>query len=419
MPGWDSSRQSARFRSLKYVLIQSFSGRSVYIFVTLALFAFLAHFFFLAIHASRDPLARRASSAFPVIPKSASRRNSSSPTVSLGDVPTFVITCGSGDSDAVDEMKPLLKSILMTISSPVNFIFLTDASGGRRIHTLFRHLAYTKRRVSVDIHVLDERLVDKWAAKVRMSVWSHSSGRWGTAKLMIPWIIRDRERAIIVDTDMIFMQDPMNLWELFHQGSQRWIYQMPIAQMTSPIYICSCIVLLKLRKIREHQVYPNLMRFALRQASTWYDRELDLYKPNTGDQGLMFMLIKYYPQLFKRLPVHWARGHCGKYQDALKIQSKLPVGILHRNCAGNNSSAVRDDASVFFDFFSNYRWHWLRPSHGAKYPVQIRNFAVFSTPISFNSILFFLLLPGFFYLFPWTLSFAATVYPTMLSIYLR
>lgn len=396
--------------------MRSFSVRSVYLFVSLAIFASLAVFSFVNVNSSYAVVAtmrergssdlptrapRKPSTALaPAIPIAVPRRHSSSssspsspvkvvpnrkklPSVSKripvsppDDVPTFVVTCGSGDSDAVDEMKPLLKSILMMISQPVHFVFLTDPSGGKRIHRLFNHLAWTKRQVWVDIHVLNERLVDKWAAKVRMSVWSHSSGRWGTAKLMIPWIIQDRERAIIVDTDMIFMQDPMNLWELFSTGSQDWIYQMPIARMTSPIYICSCIMLLKLRRIREHQVYPNLMRFALEQAPTWYDPEIKLYKPNTGDQGVYFQLIKHYTKLFKRLPVHWARGHCGKYQDALKVQSKLPVGVLHRNCASTNSSRFQDEASTYFDFFSHYRWHWLRPVHGVKRPIKVRSFGV-------------------------------------------
>lgn len=402
MPGVDHSRQGTRPRPLRDVLTQFFSVRSAYLFVSLAIFASLALFSFLAINTSYamvSSMKKRASwdlpssSAVPSLARRKSfrslyssvipRRNLSlplRPNLKSTDVPTFVVTCGAGDSDAVDEMKPLLKSILMSISSPVNFVFLTDAIGRNRIHTLFKRLAYTKRKVSVDIHILDERLVDKWAAKVRMSVWSHSSGRWGMAKLMVPWILRDREHAIIVDTDMIFMQDPMNLWELFHtdtdRGKQGWIYQMPIARLTSPIYICSCIVLLKLKKIRDHQVYPNLMRYALSQAKTWYHPEIGLYKPNTGDQGMLYMMIKHYPQLFQRLPLHWARGHCGKYQDALKVQSKLPVGILHRNCAGTNSSAVRDEASPFFDFFSHYRWHWLRPTHGTKYPVQIQTFTV-------------------------------------------
>lgn len=400
-----NSSLRARARPLKELLIRTLLAGSVYLFVLLVVFAFLALFSFRNLNTSDaftrerraaygrpraaspssptipiskpvSPYRNSSSSSSPLIPN---RKSASSPVLPGPPpryTPTFVITCGSGITDAVEEMQPLLKSILMLISQPVHIVFLTDAKGGKRIRRLFRYLAWTKKKVWVDIYVLNELLVDTWAAKVRLSPWAHHSGRWGTAKLILPWIIRDRDRAVLVDTDMIFMQDPMNLWELFNTGSQDWIYQMPVAHMWSPVHICSCIVLFKLDKIREQRVYPKLMKYVLPTHKGWYDPNSKLYKPNCGDQGVYWLLMKHYPKLFQRLPVHWARGRCGKYQDALKIQSTSPVGILHRNCGGTNSSAVNDEASPFFDFWSHYRWHWLQPSHGVKFPVKLRSFGV-------------------------------------------
>ena len=125
---------------------------------------------------------------------------------------------------------------------------------------------------------------------------------------MLPWVLQDIDRAILMDTDMIFLEDPARLWDEF--DAQQWLYKMPIHSMRKGSgFICSCVVLLKMDQIRHSNIFPTLMEEALLSQPTW--EENGLYKTPHGDQGLYFaMMLQDKQNLFAALPPKWAKCPC-------------------------------------------------------------------------------------------------------------
>jgi len=302
----------------------------------------------------------------------------SSPVLNKKQVATFVITCGTAETDAINEMSALLKSLLLLASEPVRLIFITDSKGAYRLWKTFaQDLVESKRQLWVDIHLLQDSIVDAWASKISLDPVGHHSGRWGTAKLMLPWILKDFNRIVVLDTDMVFVEDPIRLWELFEDGEEEWIYKMPVSNKNHFSKMCSCIVLIKMDLARRKDVFPTLFQQALISGpETWWIAEREHWRPETGDQGLYWLMMKKYPDLFKILPNNWDKDRCHKFWGALEPTSRDRVSLIHRNCGGQNSATVKDRASPFFDFFLHYRWHWLTPQSGKSFAVQVRNFTV-------------------------------------------
>jgi len=106
----------------------------------------------------------------PDLPPSDTR--SDSDTAVLFDrkqLATFVITCGTHETDAINEMGALLKSLLSFASEPVRLIFITDAAGADRLWKIFAiDLLESKRKLRVDIHLLQDSVVDAWAAEISL-----------------------------------------------------------------------------------------------------------------------------------------------------------------------------------------------------------------------------------------------------------
>lgn len=303
------------------------------------------------------------------------------PTISALDLEdtnltaTIVISCGTQETDAVQEMQSLIKSILILSSRPIRFVFLTDVEGAKRIRTMFSNLGKTNRPLDVEIHRITDQAIEKFAAKLRYNPNGHHSGRWGTAKLMIPWVLPNIKRAIVLDTDMVLLEDPIRLWKHFNYGKD-WAYQIPMPDNTEPSTICSCIVLIDCERARSMRVYPKLMAAALQDSAFWSESE-KMYRTPHGDQGLYWLMIRKYPHMFFELPQHWNVDRCHKFKGVFQEGSTSKVSLLHRNCGGGkvlDSNLLSDVANPFFSFFISYKWHWLKAPKGEGYEVVVRTF---------------------------------------------
>lgn len=292
---------------------------------------------------------------------------------------TFVIICGTQLSDAVAEMQPLLKSMLLLASAPIRIVFLTDASGAKRLRRLFAtDLAWFRRPLRVDIIHIRESDIDKFVLKLRVDPDSDiRAGRWALAKLMVPWLVPGVEKVVIVDTDMIFVKDPMQLWEEHNVGGTDWVYRMPLNRRHSVDAICSCVVLVRCDLARRMLMYPTMFKAALASAGEkerrWYDERKGLWRLVHADQGLLWVTMHKYPKAFSELPLMWNREKCHNYYWVFKPESRGDVGIFHRNCAGYDSRKATDDASEMFDFFLRYQWHWLRAKRSNGFLIEVHN----------------------------------------------
>ncbi|CAJ1968403.1 unnamed protein product [Cylindrotheca closterium] len=279
---------------------------------------------------------------------------------------TFIVVCGNGETDTVREMKRLLTSAILLSSVPLHFVFVTEQESSNRIQTMFEDdLAYSKKPIKVDTWILSEDSVKNFASLLNYNLASHHSGIWGTSKLMLPWILRDVDRAVQIDTDMIFLDHPAHLWNEF--DSNDWLYKMPIHNRTRPSSICSCIALLKLDRIRQLNTFPTLMVEALSSKPRW--NRGGLYKVPHGDQGLLWAMMLNSNAHVAPLPEQWNADRCHEYFDVLKPEEFKPASVLHNNCDfGSNNFGPAEEYFIFYD---KYKWHWLKGEGAEKHAVNV------------------------------------------------
>lgn len=287
---------------------------------------------------------------------------------------TFVIVCGKGETDAVKEMRALLTSAMLLTSKPLHFVFLTDDESAKRLETMFDiDLHVSKRPVKVDIWTVPEKSVETFAATLDYNPRYHHSGIWGTLKLMLPWILQDVDKAVQVDTDMIFVDDPARLWDEFDNDddgeSSDWLYKMPLPSMEDPSKICSCVVLFNMARIREANTYPTLFQQALATQPKW--KVNGIYNTPHGDQGLYWALAKMRNNLVAPLPKRWNADRCHDYYDTLKDAALTAPSMLHNNCATGLFKMEFGKAEIYYTFYENYKWHWLRGDPRKDYDVSV------------------------------------------------
>lgn len=308
----------------------------------------------------------------------------------------FVIVCGR---HGFHEMQPMIKSILLLSTRTgtgahhraMRLIFLTDIGHVGAIQEIFHTFLHkTRHPLKVEIHIITEENIDSWARTLNI-VLSQHPGRWALAKMMIPWLLPQLDRAIVVDADFVFVDDPTGLLQFFPSGStQRAIYSMPLGDESSILSICSCIVLIDCARARQQKVYPELIQEAFNTVAKWrhrrwYSRQTATWNPMLGDQGIYWILFKKFPNLFQSLPNRWNVQKCNHFQGAFKPHATTNVSALHRNCSGRDITNARDAASAFFNFFIQYQWQWLRPVSNPTYFVSVTVFnssAFFSPPPS-------------------------------------
>lgn len=289
---------------------------------------------------------------------------------------TFVIACGKGDTDTIEEMKPLIASAILLSTCALKFILMTDKESAQRADELFRELQTTMKPVTIEIWVIAKKYIRRKAKGIKYDVYSHHSGWWGTAKLFVPWILKDAgyRRVIVLDADMLFIQDPMILWAHVDESdndAQPWAYQMILNDMRRPATICSCIVVMDIPRIIENDFYPTKFLAALQNNSKRYDDTTGKYTASHGDQGLYYLLSQAYPQLFRSLPQRFNVDHCHDYYETLVNSSAEPVSLIHFNCAHKVLDST-GSGNKLFDFFRNYRWSWLKGYATVSYPLNIR-----------------------------------------------
>lgn len=192
---------------------------------------------------------------------------------------------------------------------------------------------------------------------------------------MVPWLLPNTKRVLILDTDMILLEDPLHLWAHFDEGKD-WAYQMPMYSREHPSNICSCIVLIDCEYARSMKVYPDLMSNALLSSPTDWISSKKIYHPAHGDQGLYWLMIQKYPTMFRELPRKWDVDKCHHYHGVFQVNATEQVSLLHRNCGRSNTDAntLNDVTNPFFQFFIEYKWHWLQASEGRGYEALVSTF---------------------------------------------
>lgn len=291
---------------------------------------------------------------------------------------TFALVCGHGDSDTISEMKPLIISAVLLSSCRLHFIILTDANSYGRINdTLHAELETTLKPVSFEIWKVSTRFIRQWANNFKFDTDGYLQKKriWLTTKLYIPFLLRHYERLIVIDTDIIFLQDPLLLWDQFNDGNGSWSYKMPLNDMKNENTICSCVVLVNVKNVLSSNLYPTEFQKALQLGNDTYNQTTGLFRTHRVDQAVYYLLSKRRPEIFRTLHERFNVEHCRRYFG--RFHSTRPIinktTALHYNCAGKRFNG-HETGEIFFRFYQTYRMSWLKGENRRSYHNQIKTF---------------------------------------------
>lgn len=288
----------------------------------------------------------------------------------------FVLVCGHGDVDTVSEMRALIVSAVLLSSCPLHFILVSDEGNAKRASQMFKALKTMKKSVSVDIWTISIRFITKWATKFKFSPQGHLPSKrvWLITKVYLPYLLQQFDRIVVIDTDMIFLDDPAILWNEFHtSGNQKWAYKMPLSNLSSQHTICSCVVLINVQNVITDNLYPRQFQAALEQDRKSYNASSGLYQTERVDQAVYFYLRRIRPDLFKSLDRRFNIDHCHRYYNRLAPDSHEQVTLLHYNCPEYRFKYHRQGNGLFH-FFQMYHWEWLKGGGARTYPIRIQQF---------------------------------------------
>lgn len=152
----------------------------------------------------------------------------------------------------------------------------------------------------------------------------------GLLKLFLQELLPESvTKAIYVDTDAFFISDPYLLWKRFESFGSDTAISMPFhpdlgtAAWLNADRICSCIMLLDLKKLRDKRLMDSKYYrqaddgvsalsgpafqalFGDRDATSGHYEGIDL-----GDQTFWWAIISHYPDMFQHLSYDWEMSSC-------------------------------------------------------------------------------------------------------------
>jgi hypothetical protein len=257
----------------------------------------------------------------------------------------------------------LIKSILLHCSTPVELNIVTeDESKQYLIEKVLSELKVLKKSLTVNFVILNLEWVKELARRTQIKI-RHHSGEWGIAKLYLPHVLPSVRRTIFIDTDMIFLTDPILLWNQFRTFSSNTILMWHKPSGPTTNHICSCIMLWDFEKSRqskwESEIAPAAFKNFLKPfPDGTYNSQL-----GGGDQDFLWALDRFRPDMFGYFGLEWNIQNCRNFfgvnpKSLQRDNSNLFPGAIHFNCMKNSYSDFKGWEWVV-DYMTWYRWDWL------------------------------------------------------------
>ncbi|KAI0062200.1 hypothetical protein BV25DRAFT_1804413 [Artomyces pyxidatus] len=159
--------------------------------------------------------------------------------------------------DSAKEGAILLKTAIMYSSRPIHFHIVCDETAQQYLEGRLTLLNHPLHNVVVKFYRMSKQSMEDRVAREGAIYTDHSAGISGLMKLFMHEILPDDvEKAIFVDTDAFFLMDPALLWDDFKKWNSSVAISMPFhpdqgaAQWHYASNICSCVMLLDLKKLR-------------------------------------------------------------------------------------------------------------------------------------------------------------------------
>ncbi|EJD49855.1 hypothetical protein AURDEDRAFT_112338 [Auricularia subglabra TFB-10046 SS5] len=222
---------------------------------------------------------------------------------------------------SAEEGQHMLKSILMRASAPVELHIVCSDDA---VPVLQRRLDLVTRPVhDVDVvfYPLTEDAVVTRGERAGIGNKRHHAGVGGLAKMFIHELV-PAPLALYVDTDAMFLTDPLHLWHTARRltaADADTLLAFPHAGPHSDGGdICTCVMAMHLARMRAAPWLESTLRAetvgrALGGRAVWARAGIDPARPPWGDQGLVHAIWRAHPTRFARLSRSWDVSACKYY----------------------------------------------------------------------------------------------------------
>jgi len=123
-----------------------------------------------------------------------------------------IIVAGKMQNDAIKESQALINSLLLLTTGEIRLNYLSNYPAKKSFLVLRKHIRKSRLPFTMRFRVLNESRIIRYCKDIKFDHKTHHAGVWGAAKLFLPWLYPDVSKALILDTDMIFVKDPFLLW---------------------------------------------------------------------------------------------------------------------------------------------------------------------------------------------------------------
>lgn len=281
-----------------------------------------------------------------------------------------------------------IKSALMHTSRPLQLHIVCTEDNVPYLEKKFA--LFTKPMYNVDVTFYPVT-IDRLFERLNRANMGHNPAQ--RSKLLLHEILVDVEKVIFIDTDMLFVVDPYEIWKNFDSFDENTIIQFPtLGPKSHAGQVCSCVMLMNLARMRNpssmfipSSLLPQTSITALTVmpfARASLEGVPNPFKPSEnipldpsqptpfGDQDIYHVVWYYRKDLIKHLSLRWDVSFCrGNHQglslghwdenpkdedmteaEQIKQQSDLEgsgdehsvlsPGILHFNCQNQGGENV-------------------------------------------------------------------------------
>ncbi|KAF5327037.1 hypothetical protein D9619_004872 [Psilocybe cf. subviscida] len=230
-----------------------------------------------------------------------------------------------------------IKSALMHSSRPIELHLICTEDAVAILEAPLRLVKRPYYDLKVTLHIVEPEHVKE---QLRRAELSTDTGFM--TKLLIHKVLQEVEKTIFVDTDMIFMVDPVQLWDTFEAVNEQTLMAFPTLGPTSHAgQVCTCVMLLNLKRMRNPRspkppssnanstfliptpYHPDILTTALMAGTkaglpNMFGHPEDCMSfnplwPPFGNQGIVYVLWVEKPYLFQDLLHRWDITHCREH----------------------------------------------------------------------------------------------------------
>lgn len=296
--------------------------------------------------------------------------------VQMSKVHLVVVACEGKSKSALDEAHNMIKSaVLLSIDPKIKVTIFTNEGNEDHVRSLFLSWPLSaQERIQLNVRTVHYPLPPEEVSEFR-DWW----GPCASFRLFLPEVLSDVDSVVYVDSDVLFLAPPQDLWSHFDKFTEHqvgglaprvgWDFKVPgsnpnfiLRAGAGMTQVNSGVFLMNLTRMRE-PVFNTAESISLNSFKWDKDLLLPLYYRNKkdmyGDQNLINTAFHYNPELIYFLPCRWNYHHKFCF-DAQSERSCPEADEMGAAIAHGNAKTFYNNYSPVFkainDGFTKYNW---------------------------------------------------------------